>query len=98
MSTARQALKRPAPLDSDDEDSDVIDLCSSSSGDEAAGGTGSTAADGDATVTEDSDAEPGAAARLQAAILVYSLFFVSSCRSCCASCSASAISGFDAAV
>jgi hypothetical protein len=64
MSTARQALKRPTPLDSDYEDSDIIDLCSSSSGDEAAGGTGSADAHGDKSEDSDSEAddEAGAAA------------------------------------
>ncbi len=65
MSTARRATKRPADFDSDDEDSDILDLCSSSSGDEAAGGTGSAAADDDGshgTVCEDSDADDEAGA------------------------------------
>ncbi len=60
MSTAGRALKRPADFDSDDEQSEVVDLCSSSSGDEAAGGTGSAGADSDASyanVSEDSDSE-----------------------------------------
>ncbi len=53
MSTARQSLKRPAPLDSDNNDLDVLDLCSSSSCDEGARMTGNTGVDGN----EDSDSE-----------------------------------------
>jgi hypothetical protein len=57
MSAARQALKRPADFDSGDEDCDIVDLCSSSSGDEAAGGTGNVGADRHTTGSEESDSD-----------------------------------------
>jgi hypothetical protein len=60
MSNARQALKRPADFNSDDEDCDVMDLCSSSSGDEASGGTGSACADASHATLSDSDANEAA--------------------------------------
>ncbi len=74
MSAAGRALKRPADFDSGDKDSDIVDVCSSSSsGDEAVGVAGSAAADGDATLSEDSDAddEAGAAARCLAGKILY---------------------------
>jgi hypothetical protein len=64
MSTARQAPKRSAVSECNDDEHDIIDLCSVSSGDEAVRiATGSAAAVSDATVysdTEESDSGSGA--------------------------------------
>jgi hypothetical protein len=100
MSTARRALKRPAAFDSDDEDCDIVDLCSSSGG-EAAQETGSTGPDADETVSEDSDSEADDAAGVAALgpavnILYAYLTPIFSCRSCCTSCAAIALNGLGA--
>jgi hypothetical protein len=64
MSTARRAPKRSAVFESDDDERDVIDLCSVSSGDEAVRvAAGSVAAVSDASVhpeREESDNEADA--------------------------------------
>ncbi len=102
MSTARLALKRPADFDSDDEDSAIIDLCSSSSGDEAARMTSSAGANSDETVSEAegsvADDDPGAGALSLAVNILnacMSLIWLRSCRCSCASCAASAVNGFE---
>ncbi len=101
MSTVGRALKRPADFDSNIEDSEVVDLCSGSSGDEAARITTSTAADSDAshaTVSEDSDSDADDASGATALSLAVnilnacmSLIWFRSCRRCCASCAAAAV-------
>ncbi len=99
MSTARRALKRPAAFDSDDEDHDIVDSCSSSGG-EAARETGSTSPDADETVSEDSDSEADDAAGATALCFVAISFncFVYMCMFCrsCAAYAAAAINGFEA--
>ncbi len=61
MSTARRAPKRPAVSDSSDDEHDIIDLCSVSSGDEAVRvAAGSAAAVSDApeySESEESDSD-----------------------------------------
>ncbi len=61
MADARQAHSRPGSASSGREDSDVIDLCSVSSGDEDGRAVGSRSVDSDATLSEASDAGPAAA-------------------------------------
>ena len=100
MSTTRRAVKHPADFDSDDEECDIVDLCSSSSGGEAARETGSTGLDADATVSEDSDSEADDAAGATALCFVAISFncFVYMCMFCrsCAAYAAAAINGFEA--
>jgi hypothetical protein len=56
MSTARRAPKRSAVSESNDDEHDIIDLCSGSSGDEAVRvAAGSAAAVSDASVHSESE-------------------------------------------
>jgi hypothetical protein len=58
MADTRQAHPRSALASSKSEDSDVIDLCSDSSGDKKTRLVGSPSVDSDATLSEASDAGP----------------------------------------